>query len=414
MQHLKLSATAVAATIMAIASSAHAQAVPAPGTPLPAAPGAAAQPAAAAPALPNQQGVVYPGRTYQPSAVVVQQQPVTAMPGIPGPPPAAAPQAIVVTPLPGQAPINPAAVNYNPNPLTPAQRAQAQAQAIGTPQPNLPPIEGGVAVPVKAAAKKKTKSPQALAVDDTIPEGMDTQIRELRRRMVDVERATVTSPMGLPKPVTRSIQVTQAPGEEPPAIRTTMGVPTSLVFTDASGAPWPIDFAIPGDTTKFDVLLPVAGTSSIQIRPRSEFSYGGMSITLKNNPVPLSIVLSAAQKEVDNRVDVRVMSRGPNAVAPVIDRSTAQGSSLSDAFLSQFLDGVAPSGAQVVKTSNAGIQAWAFNQRLYLRTNYTLASPYWSDSVTSPNGVARVYVIPSVPSVVVSIDGQMTRVAIDE
>ena len=85
MQHLKLSATAVAATIMAIASSAHAQAVPAPGTPLPAAPGAAAQPAAAAPALPNQQGVVYPGRTYQPSAVVVQQQPVTAMPGIPGP-----------------------------------------------------------------------------------------------------------------------------------------------------------------------------------------------------------------------------------------------------------------------------------------------------------------------------------------
>lgn len=364
-------AAAVAVVVSAASSLALAQVVPAP---------------APATALPNQQGVVYPGRSVEP---------------VPGAS-AAAP-----APSSGVAPSNVAL----PGSQLPGQvAAPAPTTARSTGSPAMPPLQGGVG----PRNPGPVKSGPALAVDDTVPADIAEQVRVLRHRMDEVQRAASASPSAVPRPITRSQPVTQAAGEDPPSVRTSLGMPTNLVFTDSTGAPWPIEFATPGDSSQFDVLLPVAGTSNIQIRPKSAYAYGGLSVTLKGNSVPVSVILTTAQKEVDSRVDLRIMQRGPQAQAPIVDVVFSGGNPASDRALNAFLDNVPPAGAKEVKTSFRSVKAWMYNDQLYLRTDATLVSPLWSDSRSSPNGVTRTYLLSEVPFVVVSTEGRMVRVTINE
>lgn len=369
------------------------------------------QPADSA-AVPNQQGVVYPGRAVEMplSATSVEKNPIgvgayapaNAIPAPGTPLPAQARQAApgregMPTGIGGQIPIGSPALGS-------VQRPVSQGA------PAMPPLPGATA----GKGSESTKTAQELAIEDTLPQNIDVQVRELRRRMDEVQRAASANPAPAPKPVTRSISITQAAGEEPQSVRTAMGMPTNLVFTDASGASWPIAFATPGDMSQFDVVLPVAGTSTIQIRPKTPYAYGGLSITLKDNDIPVSVILTAAQKEVDNRVDVRVMQRGPNAVAPIVDRVVTGGSAASDHALISFLDGVPPAGAKEMRTSYRGVKAWILNDQMYLRTDSTLVSPLWTDSLSSPSGVTRTYLLSNVPSVIISAEGRMVPVTISE
>lgn len=323
---------------------------------------------------PDQGGAVQPSRATTPTS----SAPIDGK---------AAAQSRAVVPAPG-------------SPLPGQTRGEARSSYVA---PTMPPLTGGV-VPA-------LKSPAELAVDDTLPAGIEAQVRELKRRMDLVQRAAAASAGTQPRPVTRSQPITQAAGEEPPSIRTSMGIPTSLVFTDSTGASWPVEQAVPGDSAQFDVL---EGTSNVQVRPKTPYAYGGLTITLKGNDVPVAVILTTAQREVDSRVDIRVLQRGPNASAPIVDRLVTGTSAPSDAALISFLDGVAPSGSREVVTSMRGVRAWSFNDQLYLRTDMTLVSPLWTDSVSSPNGLTRTYLLSSVPSIVVSSEGRMVAVSIGE
>lgn len=371
MQKYKHSAIAAAVAIMAISFGANAQ---------DAAPVSADSP--------NQAGVVYPGRATEltasgqsPAETQTQAQ-VQRQTGV-----ATSPQYQQIQP--GQQVVNVDATNG---------------------APEMPPLPGESAK--KSSTARKT-APQ-LAVEDTLPDNLDVQIRELRRRMDDVQRAASPGSSFQPKPVTRTQSITQAAGEEPVTVRTTLGTPSNLVIFDVTGAPWPIEYATPGDTSQFDVLLPVAGTPNIQIRPKNGYAYGGLSIKLVDNPIPLSITLTTAQKEVDTRVDLRVSHRGPNAKAPIVDRTFFPSNSASDSALISFLDSTPPAGARELRTSYSNIKAWILNGNMYLRTDATLVSPLWNDSITSPSGVTRAYLLPAVPSVVVSFDGRIIAVNISE
>jgi intracellular multiplication protein IcmK len=160
-------------------------------------------------------------------------------------------------------------------------------------------------------------------------------------------------------------------------------------------------------------MAPVAGSSTLQIRPKQTYAFGGVSVTLRGNPVPISISLTSAQKEVDTRLDVRVLKRGPNAQAPIIDRTPGVGAP-ADAILMSFLDGVPPSDSKELRTSLNGVRAWlAPNGRMYLRTSMPVVSPAWTDSNASPDGM-RAYAMPQVPSIMISLDGALTHVSIGE
>lgn len=283
--------------------------------------------------------------------------------------------------------------------------------APGTPisgAPVLPPLPGAVA---GAPASGAPTAAAQLAVDDTLPEHMAAQIKEFKRRLDMVDRANAESTAIVAKPVTRATTITQAAGEESPVVRVAPAIPTNIVFIDSTGQPWPIDYAIPGDPTKFEILMPNPGTSVLQIRPTQSYGYGGLSVMLKGNTVPVTLILTAGQEEVDARLDVKIARRGPNAAASIIDL-TGQPHD-TDVSLSSFMDGVPPPGSQEVKTSLKLVRAWLWAGKLVIRSELPLISPAWKDNSISPNGVTFGYILPVVPSILVSSEGRFINVQIN-
>lgn len=275
---------------------------------------------------------------------------------------------------------------------------------IGT-VPALPDLPGAAAA---AGTNAAGVNPTRLAVDDLMPATIASDVYELKRRMDEITRAQMASASKVAKAVTRSITLTQAAGEETPSIRIASGVPSNVIFIDNTGKPWPIEYAVPGDPNKFDVIMPTTGSSGLQLRPKNPYGYAGLSVKLQGNEVPVSFTVVAGQNEVDTRVDVHVAQRGPNASAPIIDRTGQP--NLSDASLSSFLDGVPPNGARELKTSRTGVRAWSWSGRLVVRSDIPLIAPAWIDDTNSPNGVTKAYILPMVPKLTVSDQGRLLLV----
>lgn len=289
--------------------------------------------------------------------------------------------------------------------------AQQTAQAAQPGQQIQQTGPNGMPVLPKLPGEQSGIRAGAIAIDDLMPPNLAKDVLELKERRDAYDRAMAASAGVVAKPVTRSITITQAAGEVPDVVRVAPGIPTNVVFLDSTGQPWPIEYATPGDSSKFEVVMPMAGTSSLQIRPRFSYGYSGLSVTLKNNPIPISLTLTVGQAQVDARLDVKVARRGPNAAAPIIDRTGSPHA--TDVTLMSFLDGVPPQGSREVKTSLSSVRAWMWNDRLVVRTDQPLVSPAWSDSTSSPSGVTNAYILPVVPSILVATDGRMMTVKID-
>lgn len=338
----------------------------------PAAPSAVTQ-------APNQQGVVYPGRA------IVNSPSNGAMPGA------------LAAPNTGHA----------------AQAGQTGA-LIGQ-VPALPALPGGTAAQSQQAqqVQPRAPSPAQLYVDDNMPADLADSIKVYKKRFNDAQREAARFVGDAPKPVARTVTLNQAPGEKSPTARLASGVPTNIVFTDVTGAPWPIEFATPGDQSVVDVMVPVEGSATLQVRPKTPYMggpFGAVSVNLKGNPVPVTLILGSAQAEVDTRVDIRVARRGPNAQAPVIDRP---GFTVVDDALMSILDGVPPTDARLIRTSSADVQAWSYKGKLYVRTRLAIVSPAYSETASSVDGM-RVYITPNVPFVTVSADGSLQNVRIGD
>lgn len=308
----------------------------------------------------NQQGVIYPGQP-----IVQQAQPATM------------------------------------------QAAQPQPGFNGQPQPKpgapvLPPLPGYTQPP--------ELSPANQAVEDTMPQDTAAAILELRRRLDAVQRAGANSLKTAPVAVARSVDITQAPGETPPVLRVAMGMPTNIVFLDGSGAAWPISYVTPGSPSQFDTLIPEAGTSSVQIRPKNPYAYGGFTVKLVNNDIPISIIVTAAQKEFDVRLDAHLNRLGPNAKQTITNIASA--STTPDPILSTFLDGVPPPGSKIRRSTFRGLSAWSYDGLLYVRTNVQLAAPNWFASKQS--GEIRAYALPDVSTLTISVNGVMTLVNLSD
>ena len=305
---------------------------------------------------------------------------------------------------------------YPGQPITPSVGAGPGGRTVNVLQPPTsrdPRAQQSIPIAEMPALPGESRSALRQAAEDAVPPDLARELREMRRRLDDVQKASISPATAVPKPSSSTITVTQSPGEDPPVVRTAVGVPTNLVFVDATGAPWPVDFATPGIEGYFDILIPVAGSSVVQVRPRVGYAYSGLAVTLRGNPIPLSISLTSAQREVDTRLDIRIARRGPNAQAAIIDRGDTTGTE-ADPVLMAILDGVPPADAKEVKSSTRTVRAWQRpDGRLYLRTAVPVLSPAWTDSNSSPDGM-RAYAMPMVPTVMISVDGVPTMVGLGD
>jgi intracellular multiplication protein IcmK len=221
-----------------------------------------------------------------------------------------------------------------------------------------------------------------------------------------------------PKPTSSSLVVDLSPGGEPPVIRLTAGFITSVVFVDATGAPWPIQAYDIGNprafniqwiqSTKADLKRGTDLGNTLLVQAINGYKAANLAVMLQGLNTPVMVTLIPGQKSVDYRVDVHIPRDGPNAFPQVMDIPGSVSTELMN-----VLNNVVPKGAKVLNAGRKDVRAWVIGSAMYLRTNLTLISPSWQSVVSSPDGAIRAYKMePS--SVVLALDrGNLTELTFE-
>ena len=237
------------------------------------------------------------------------------------------------------------------------------------------------------------------------------QIKILRDMLDDTQRASAAEPYDSPpEPVSSSLMVNLSPGSTPPAIRLYRGFVSSLVFVDTTGAPWPIVAYDLGNPSAFNIAWNNKD-NLLMVQAQTGYNYGNLAVKLKDLDTPVMLTLVPGQKAVDYRVDLRVMARGPNA------KSSYSGSGNlipagANPVLLNILDAVPPQGAKPLQIPEETAQAWLYQDKIYLRTEYTLLSPAWVAKLSSADGM-NAYELIKTPLVLLSRHGKTVQTKIE-
>lgn len=235
----------------------------------------------------------------------------------------------------------------------------------------------------------------------------DNEIKDFLNRLRTTQEAIQKPPHIPPTPDIHVEDMKLDPSAVPPVVMLAPDNVTSLTILDITGEPWPIvDIGFGGP---YDVKPPEPGGHVIRITPLKEFASGNISVRLLDFSTPLTFTLRAGEDKVHYRFDARVPEYGPNAEMPII------GGGLTivagDRVVAGILEGVPPQGAERLITDGADGRTTAYRiaNSVYVRTPHTMLSPTWQSSASSSDGM-NVYVIKDSPVVILSNDGDMTRV----
>lgn len=233
-----------------------------------------------------------------------------------------------------------------------------------------------------------------------------SQIRMLRNMYDATQQAAVTYPGVPPRPTASSLAVNLSPGATPPVVRLGAGFVTSLVFVDATGAPWPIDSYSLGNPTAFNIQWD-RKSNILLIQAISAHRIGNLAVLLKGLNTPVMVDLNPGQAAMDVRVDLRIPGFGPQA-KPTFD--TLPGS--ESPVLLALLDGIPPPGAKNLKSSACENCAWLVDKKMYLRTQFSVISPAWISTMSSADGT-HVYEMQTTPLVLASYNGKTIKMKIE-
>jgi intracellular multiplication protein IcmK len=308
-------------------------------------------------------------------------------------------------------------------PVSPAGGAAAAAPDAGAPggvAQGQPSLTGGAPGTVDASAPivvKKAPPPQPeiplvaeQAFDDMakvqLPMSPD-QIRTLKTMFDEAQKAAAEHPGTPPKPTSTSQIVDLSPGATPPIIRLQGGFVTSIVFLDATGAPWPIAAYDIGDPRSFNVQWDQK-SNTMMVQAISGYKTGNVAVMLRDLNTPIMLTLLPGQKAVDYRVDLRLPGIGPNSQTTVTHLPGKENPALLD-----VLNGVPPQGSTTLKIAGcSGCSAWLYNGEIFFRTRLTILSPGWIATLTSADGM-HAYQLPSTPVVLVSDKGKMVTLTVE-
>jgi intracellular multiplication protein IcmK len=285
--------------------------------------------------------------------------------------------------------------------------------ATGTVDVNAVPPAGVAGGPLKPAMAPE--EPLLPSVRDQAFEDMTRaqlpmtpeQIRTLKLMFDESQRAAAEHPGTPPKPTSNSQIVDLSPGATPPIIRLQGGFVTSIVFLDATGAPWPIMAYDIGDPRSFNVQWDQKG-NTMMVQAISAYKTGNLAVILRDLNTPIMVTLLPGQKAVDYRVDLRLPGIGPNSVTTVTHLPGKETPALLD-----VLNGVPPQGSTTLKVSGCSkCSAWLFNGEIFFRTTFAVLSPGWIATLTSADGM-HAYQLPSTPVILVSDKGKMNTLTVE-
>lgn len=259
---------------------------------------------------------------------------------------------------------------------------------------------------LKSAARNAGLSDQAFAnmVRNIMPLSPG-QIKTLHKMFDQSQRAAATFPGTPPKPTSSSLVINLSPGATPPVIRLSAGYISSLVFVDATGAPWPIQALDVGNPQAFNVKWNKK-SNTLLVQALEHYRTANLAVILKGLNTPVMLTLVPGQQVIDYRVDLRVPRIGPNA-NPVLDGLPAT----ANASLLQVLDGIKPAGSKPLTIMGAQARAWLLDGHIYLRTTLTVLSPSWLATMSSSDGT-HAYELQATPIILASERGKIVKLTV--
>src|SRR5690554_6294443 len=196
-----------------------------------------------------------------------------------------------------------------------------------------------------------------------------------------------------------------------PKVHVTPDYPSSVVFTDLTGAPWPIQHI--SQTGSLAAIEQPAGTDNVIVL-HAEIAAGQKSISvfLEGTTLPITIIVDGSDRKYHALKHLRIDERGPRAqglTATTGGRSntsrfqqdSASGESL-DSVLNKLAYRVTPDGYTKLQASDRGTDAWVENDNpevLYVMTGHTIMSPApigGSEAITPVQDNLRIYRIPRI------------------
>lgn len=314
----------------------------------------------------------------------------------------------------------------------PAQQQQAQQQQAPAqqqrPTTSLPsaPAATAPAQPQQSATTQINRDnldPLPAPVINKLQPLSPGQIRTSIKTMDDTQSAARYQ-FVTPVPRVSSQTVSLSAGSSIPQVRVYPNITTTVTFSDITGHPWklgapPVNSSPCTAEGKGTLCVNyIQGAAVFTIQPTDRFSNGNVTVMLQGLATPVIINVKALDPantartvDVDYRLDLRIPKRGPDT--PVYTATPEKKISLYDKQLQQFLDGIPPEEAQLVKLHNApgGTKAWQIGDELYVRSPLQLQDEF--EKTLSAIDGTHVYVLPSTPVLTFSENGSARDVDVE-
>ncbi|ROC77482.1 DotH/IcmK family type IV secretion protein [Enterobacter hormaechei] len=316
----------------------------------------------------------------------------------------------------------------------PQQQQQQQPQQQQQQQQPTTAIPAAPSATVTAQPQPQTQQPATTQINrdnlDPLPAPIVNQIQPLSpgqirtsTKMMDDSSAAARYQFVTPVPRVSSQTVSLSAGSSIPQVRVYPNVTTTVTFSDITGHPWklgapPVNSSPCQDKGGTLCVNFIPGSAVFTIQPTDRFSNGNVTVLLQGLATPVIINVKALDPsnqartvDVDYRLDLRIPKRGPDT--PVYTATPETKISLYDKQLQQFLDGIPPEDAQLVKLHNApgGTKAWQIGDELYVRSPLQLQDEF--EKTLSAIDGTHVYVLPSTPVLTFSENGRARDVDVE-
>ena len=241
------------------------------------------------------------------------------------------------------------------------------------------------------------------------------QIEALARLLRQTQEATAHGEGAPPQGRVRRIRIAAPGGGAIPEVAVRRGYATAISFTDATGAPWPIE-----DVLVDQRFLPEVENDGedgkghlLYLVPQRRYLHGNAVVKLRGLAEPVVAVLRGGGAEADFRVDMRLGLPGPDADPALLVRP--EGFHAGDPQLLELLGGAVPPEAErlAVEGGARDDRAWRAGGDLLLLTRAHLLSPGPWAAERGPGG-RWAYRLPDTPYALVTRGARETRLGFRE
>ena len=236
------------------------------------------------------------------------------------------------------------------------------------------------------------------------------QIEALGRLLRQTQEATVRGEGAPPQARIRRIRIASPGSGAIPEIAVRRGYATAISFTDATGAPWPIENVLVD--RRFLAATEGGGEEReghlLYLVPQRRYLHSNAVVKLRGLAEPVVAVLRGGGGEADFRVDLRLGLPGPDADPALLVRP--EGFHVGDPQLLELLGGAVPPEAEhlAVEGGARDDRAWRAGGDLLLLTRAHLLSPGPWAAERGPGG-RWAYRLPDTPYALVTRGGREAR-----